>query len=118
MSPTHLAPSVPALTGRFLTFHEREEVAIELARGTGFARLHASSDVRRARFRAMCGATLRPVVAIWITGPVRRNGMRIAQQRDLDPASWRPILHCAPMWRNAFPARSQMHEVSALRGRR
>ncbi|NKJ00908.1 IS30 family transposase [Novosphingobium sp. SG707] len=35
MPPTHLAPLAPALTGRFLTFHEREEIAIELARGTG-----------------------------------------------------------------------------------
>jgi len=35
MPPTHLAPSAPALTGRFLTFQEREEIAIELARGTG-----------------------------------------------------------------------------------
>lgn len=31
MPPTHLAPSAPALTARFLTFHEREEIAIELA---------------------------------------------------------------------------------------
>ncbi len=35
MAPTQLAPLAPALTGRFLTFHEREEIAIELARGTG-----------------------------------------------------------------------------------
>jgi IS30 family transposase len=35
MPPTHLAPSAPAITGRFLTFREREEIAIELARGTG-----------------------------------------------------------------------------------
>jgi hypothetical protein len=35
MPPTHLAPSAPALTGRFLTFGEREEIAIELALGNG-----------------------------------------------------------------------------------
>lgn len=34
MPPTHLAPSVPVLTGRYLSFEEREEIAIELARGT------------------------------------------------------------------------------------
>ena len=35
MPPTHLAPSAPALTDRFLTFCEREEIAIELALGKG-----------------------------------------------------------------------------------
>ena len=34
MPPTHLAPSAPALSGRFLTFREREEIAIELATGS------------------------------------------------------------------------------------
>lgn len=35
MPPTHLAPSVMPLTGRKLTFSEREEIALECARGTG-----------------------------------------------------------------------------------
>lgn len=34
MPPTHLARSAPPLTGRFLSFSEREEIAIELAKGT------------------------------------------------------------------------------------
>lgn len=34
MPPTHLARSAPSLTGRFLSFSEREEIAIELAKGT------------------------------------------------------------------------------------
>jgi IS30 family transposase len=34
MPPTHLAPSAPAPTGRYLSFGEREEIAIELAKGT------------------------------------------------------------------------------------
>ncbi|SEL43544.1 IS30 family transposase [Pacificibacter marinus] len=35
MPPTHLSPSVTALTRRSLTFSEREEIALECARGTG-----------------------------------------------------------------------------------
>lgn len=35
MPPTHLAPTSPLLTGRFLTFSEREEIAILLAKGLG-----------------------------------------------------------------------------------
>lgn len=34
-TPTHLAPSAPRLTCRNLTFPEREEIALECARGTG-----------------------------------------------------------------------------------
>lgn len=35
MPPTHLAPSAPAPTNRSLSFAEREEIALECARGTG-----------------------------------------------------------------------------------
>ena len=35
MPPTHLAPSAPVLTHRNPTFSEREEIALECARGTG-----------------------------------------------------------------------------------
>ena len=35
MPPTHLAPSAPPPTCRNLTFPEREEIALECARGTG-----------------------------------------------------------------------------------
>lgn len=35
MPPTHLAPTSPKLTGRFLTFSEREEIAILVAKGPG-----------------------------------------------------------------------------------
>ena len=34
MPPTHLAPSASVPAGRYLTFGEREEIAIELAKGT------------------------------------------------------------------------------------
>lgn len=35
MPPTHLAPSAPLLKSRSLSFAEREEIALECARGTG-----------------------------------------------------------------------------------
>lgn len=35
MPPTHLAPSAKPMTGRYLTFSEREDIAIELAKGAG-----------------------------------------------------------------------------------
>jgi hypothetical protein len=35
MPPTHLAPSAKPISGRFLTFEEREDIALELAKGSG-----------------------------------------------------------------------------------
>ncbi len=35
MPPTHLAASAKSLSGRFLTFEEREDIALELAKGSG-----------------------------------------------------------------------------------
>ena len=35
MPPTHVSPSATPTTGRYLTFPEREDIAIEVARGTG-----------------------------------------------------------------------------------
>ena len=35
MPPTHIAPSATSLTSQNLTFSEREEIALECARGTG-----------------------------------------------------------------------------------
>jgi IS30 family transposase len=35
MPPTHMAPSAKPATGRYLTFLEREDIAIEFAKGTG-----------------------------------------------------------------------------------
>lgn len=35
MPPTHLAPSAKPTSGRYLSFSEREDIAIELARGSG-----------------------------------------------------------------------------------
>ena len=39
MPPTHLTPSAKPPSGRYLSFHEREEIAIELAKGTGIRAL-------------------------------------------------------------------------------
>jgi len=35
MPPTHLSPSAKPAVGRYLTFPEREDIAIEVAKGTG-----------------------------------------------------------------------------------
>ncbi len=58
MPPTHLAPSAPALVNCNLTFSEREEIALECARGTGIRAIarklgrSASTVSREIRFNS------------------------------------------------------------------
>lgn len=79
MPPTHLAPSAISLTSRKLTFSEREEIALECARGSGIRaiarKLSRSSgtvswEIRRNS--ATPGATS-------TIARSRRSGMRIEQ---------------------------------------
>jgi len=74
MPPTHLAPSAPALSGRFLSFQEREEIALELARGSGIRAIarklgRAASTISREvrRNAATRGGNLeyRSIAAQW-----------------------------------------------------
>jgi transposase, IS30 family len=41
MPPSHLAPSAPSATGRYLSFAEREEIALARARGDGVREIAA-----------------------------------------------------------------------------
>ena len=101
MPPTHLALSAKPTVGHYLTFAEREDIAIEVAKGTEFELLRASSNDRRARFRANCGATPLRVAAISTIAPAPRNGMPTGQHGGQSRASWRQIRRCVTMYRSA-----------------
>ena len=76
MPPSTLAPSLKPLSGRYLSFAEREEIAIQHAQGAGSAAdrpAHGAvgiDDLARASAQR-CHAR----AASWIIGPLRRNGM-------------------------------------------
>jgi hypothetical protein len=89
MPPTHLAPWAKPLSGRYLSFREREDIALDLAKGIGIwaiARKLARSpstisrEVRRNAARA---------AVIWITGPVPHNGTPIVRPGGLGLVNWR-----------------------------
>ena len=74
MAPTHLSPSAPCISGRYLTFGEREEIALMRARGCGLreiARLlkrspsTISREVRRNAATRSGGFDYRATTAQW-----------------------------------------------------
>lgn len=62
------------LSGRYLSFREREEVAILRAAAAGCERSLGGWAGRRRRSRASCAAMPRPGAAGWSIGPRPRNG--------------------------------------------
>ncbi len=75
MPPSTLAPSSKPLSGRCLSFAEREELAIQHARAPGCGRSPGRWGGRDRRSRGSCAATLPPAAASWMIGPRRRSGM-------------------------------------------
>ena len=75
MPPSTLAPSLKPLSGRYLSFAEREEIAIQHAHGVGVRQIARHMGGRDRQSRESFGATLPRAAASWIIGPLRRNGM-------------------------------------------
>jgi IS30 family transposase len=74
MPPSHLRPSAPALSGRYLSFEEREQIALERAKGRGVRQIaqrlaRAASTISRELHRNAAtrggGLEYRAVTAQW-----------------------------------------------------
>src|SRR4051794_33925936 len=75
MPPAALAPSSRPLSGRYLSFAEREEIALCRAQGQGYGRWPADWGGRPRQSRGSCAATLPRAVVAWIIGRRPRSGM-------------------------------------------
>jgi hypothetical protein len=131
MPPSHLAPSAMSLTSRKLTFSEREEIALECAKGTGVRaiarKLSRSPGTISRQIRRNCATRggdfdyRAPVVdlsarrpPVWLHRTTCHAGPRLARpwQRTSQPASDRLAGHHASrrLWRlqrSLLPPRSQ-----------
>lgn len=95
MPPTHLARSVPPLSGRYLAFAEREQLALLRARGCSVrARARGSSVGRPRRSRASCGGMPRRAVARWTIARPPRSGTPTAPR--VVPTSQAGVARAAP----------------------
>jgi hypothetical protein len=63
-----------ALSGRYLSFVEREEIALLKAQGVGVRGSPAGSGGHRRRSRVSCGAMPPPAVELWRIGRRWPNG--------------------------------------------
>lgn len=95
MPPTHLAPSAPVPRHRSLSFGEREEIALECARGTGvraIARKLGRSPSTISREIRRNSATRSGESTI---GPLPRSGMLIVRPGAQRSASSQSTPSCA-----------------------
>jgi hypothetical protein len=123
MPPTHLAPSAKLRLGRYLSFPEREKIAIELAKGAGIRAIarklgRSSSTILREvkRNAATRGGRLdyRASAAQW-------HADRAARRPRPSKLTGNPALreyvehtHCESMWNSVSAEKSPMCAVSAL----
>ena len=115
MPPITRAP----LSGRYLSFAEREEIAILRGRGCGVREIAR----RTARSPSAVSRELRRNAATrggrWSTGPRRRSGTRTGGPGGRRPRSSPRTRPCGPTCRTGWPARSpgQMAELCRARMR-
>ena len=95
------------LSGRYLCFEEREEIALLRAAGHGRAGDRARrSGARRRRSRGSCAATRRRAAASWSTG--RRSAQwkaELVAPGARRPRSSPPTTGCASTCRSGWPGR-------------
>ena len=99
--------SAKPLSGRYLSFAEREEIALLRVQGSCDAGASlAGSGGRHRRSPVSCGATPPPEAAVWSIVRRQRNGTPsdpLAAQSRRSLRSTRP---CESMWRNGWLASS------------
>ena len=101
MPPLTLAP----VSGRYLSFTEREEIAVRLAGGCGVREIARQPVVRRRRFPGSCNATLRSDAAELNIEPRPLSGMRSVALSVPSRQSSRSTRSCGRMCRTGFRER-------------
>ena len=94
MPPPMFRPSAKPLSRRYLSFAEREEIALLRVQGCSTREVAHGSDEQLQRFRGSCGATLQPEAAVWSIARRQRNGMPIDLLAAQSRRSLRSTRHC------------------------
>jgi hypothetical protein len=108
MPPTHKAPLAKPRTGRYLSVSERENIAMELAKGVGIRAIACKLGAHQAQSHGKSAVMLLPEVVGWTTDQARRNGMLTALPVDRAHANWRVIRSSADMSRSVWLVKSPM----------
>jgi hypothetical protein len=100
--------SAKPLSGRYLSFAEREEIALLRAQRYTIQESLAGSDGHRRQSPGSCGATPPPETAAWSIARRQRNGTPSEPLAAQSRRSLRSTRHCKPMWRNDWLASSSL----------
>ena len=87
------------LSGRYLSFGEREEIALLRESGCGVREIARQLGRCSSRSPASCVGTLRLAVAVLSIGRARRSGMRTGGRAVRSRPSWLWMLNCDGMCR-------------------
>ena len=104
--------SLGSVSGRYLSFTEREEIAIFCAQGVGVREIGRRLVVARRRFRGSCAATRRLVVVVWFIGQRLLSGTQSGVPAARSSPSWPPTTNFVSMWRIVWVVRSPARMVS------
>ena len=98
MPPSHLSQSAKPLSGRYLSFEEREEMLFCAPKEEAYVIClpleRAPSTISRE-----CGATRRPEAVAWTTEQRRRSGILIDPPKGRSQPSWQRMRRCGAMCR-------------------
>ena len=108
MPPAMFRPSTKLVSGRYLLFSEREEIALLRVQGCSMREVARRLGRQPQRSRGSCGATLRPEVAAWSIARPRRSGMPSDLLAAQSRRSLRSTRHCEPMWKNDWQGSSSL----------
>jgi len=97
---------------RYLSFAEREEIALLKAKGMSVGAIARELSVALRRSPGSCAATPRRGAASWRTGPRSRSGTAIAARPVRSRRSLRTTSGCATTFRNGLLARSDVPMAS------
>lgn len=118
MPPTHIAPSAPPLSGRFLSFAEREQLAVLRAQGHGVRSCARHLQRAPSTISASCAGMPRLAAARSITARRRHNGTLIAPHAGRSRRSWRRTSVCGSMYKTGWPVSSPRRMVPSCTVRR
>ena len=106
------------LSGRHLSFHEREEIALRRAQGAGIREIARRCGATRRPSRGSCLAMLRPGVGSWSIGHRSRSGRRRCWRSGRRRPSWSSTTGCGSTCRSGWPARSALSTASRWPGQK
>jgi Helix-turn-helix domain len=100
MPPAIFRPSAKPLSGRYLSFAEREEIALLRVQGCSMREVARRLGRAASTSRGSCGATPRHEAGAWSIARRQRSGMLSDLLAAQSRRSLRSTRRCEPMWRN------------------